>query len=177
MGEEVECGSGGTDTTKVAEKEDLQDGLEVPAVVSELDVVLTHTMADFDALASAVGLAKIWSAESLGGESKGENASAGWTRDVCVILPRGAHPIVAEFLALHKHLFPIRSLKSVVSDWSSGLLNLGRVALVDLRRSLAGLAGAGGPTAEGSEEPADPEAARLSVDMVNMRAIATHSTS
>lgn len=127
MGEEV-------DTTKVAEKEDLQDGLEVPAVVSELDVVLTHTMADFDALASAVGLAKIWSAESLGGESKGENASAGWTRDVCVILPRGAHPIVAEFLALHKHLFPIRSLKSVVSDWSSGLLNLGRVALVDCQR-------------------------------------------
>ena len=47
-----------------------------------------------------------------------------------VVLPRGAHPGVQKFLALHKHLFPIRSLKSLPSDLS----NLNRLGLVDAQR-------------------------------------------
>ncbi|KAL3911773.1 MAG: hypothetical protein SGILL_007150, partial [Bacillariaceae sp.] len=47
-----------------------------------------------------------------------------------VVLPRGAHPSVQRFLALHKHLFPIRSLKSLPPDLSK----LNRLALVDAQR-------------------------------------------
>jgi nanoRNase/pAp phosphatase (c-di-AMP/oligoRNAs hydrolase) len=47
-----------------------------------------------------------------------------------VVLPRGAHPGVQKFLALHKHLFPIRSLKSLPTDLSG----LNRLGLVDAQR-------------------------------------------
>ena len=53
-----------------------------------------------DALASAVGLAKVWAHDEDIGE-----------RRVYVVLPRGAHPNVESFLGLHQNLFPIRRLK------------------------------------------------------------------
>ena len=42
----------------------------------------------------------------------------------------GSHPDVQKFLALHKHLFPIRSLRSLPSDLSG----LNRLGLVDAQR-------------------------------------------
>jgi tRNA nucleotidyltransferase (CCA-adding enzyme) len=101
------------------------------------NVVLTHSTADFDSLASAVGLAKLWSKQHspssstvpplLTLEKSFDSASHVPT---FVVLPRGAHPGVQKFLALHKHLFPIRSLKSLPSDLSG----LNRLALVDAQR-------------------------------------------
>lgn len=85
---------------------------------SGFNIVLTHCTADFDSLASAVGLAKLWSTNH--------------TIPTYVVLPRGAHPSVARFLALHKHLFPIRSLKSLLN--SEYIHRLHRVALVDAQR-------------------------------------------
>ena len=91
------------------------------------NVVLTHCTADFDSLASAVGLAKLWSAQTEREVvDKGEYDSAS-DFPTFVVLPRGAHPSVQRFLALHKHLFPIRSLKSLPSDLSG----LNRLGLVD----------------------------------------------
>ena len=79
------------------------------------NVVLTHCTADFDSLASAVALAKVWTATST-------------SVPTFVVLPRGAHPGVQRFLALHKHLFPIRSLKSLPKR------GLQKLALVDAQR-------------------------------------------
>ena len=64
------------------------------------NVVLTHTNADFDSLAGAVALAKVWSV----------------TRPhvpTHVVMPRGVNPLVARFLAYHKHLLPIRGFKTI----------------------------------------------------------------
>jgi hypothetical protein len=117
------------------------------------NVVLTHCTADFDSLASAVGLAKLWSsqdgtelldktsikspatADGATTEGRGElvdENGAQMSSDIptFVVLPRGAHPGVARFLGLHKHLFPIRSLKSLPDDLSS----LNRLGLVDAQR-------------------------------------------
>lgn len=110
------------------------------------NVVLTHCTADFDSLASAVGLAKLWTSENNenhikdmptpsanDSEEKPKNAfdsSDSQNFPTFVVLPRGAHPSVQRFLALHKHLFPIRSLKSLPSDLSK----LNRLALVDAQR-------------------------------------------
>ncbi|CAN0054678.1 unnamed protein product [Ectocarpus sp. 6 AP-2014] len=64
------------------------------------NVVLTHLSADFDSLAAAVGVAKLWNAED-------RKASV----PTYVVLPRGAHPSVSKFLALHQELFPILGLE------------------------------------------------------------------
>jgi len=96
------------------------------------NVVLTHCTADFDSLASAVGLAKLWTTSlprsNDDEESDFDSSSSGYP--TFVVLPRGAHPAVQRFLALHKHLFPIRSLKSLPKDLSK----LHRLALVDAQR-------------------------------------------
>jgi nanoRNase/pAp phosphatase (c-di-AMP/oligoRNAs hydrolase) len=111
------------------------------------NVVLTHCTADFDSLASAVGLAKLWTASTHPPQDFTNNSNIGsaTTDDdptsavldakqanipTYVVLPRGAHPAVQRFLSLHKHLFPIRSLKSLPADLS-GLYRLG---LVDAQR-------------------------------------------
>ena len=64
------------------------------------NVVLTHTNADFDSLAGAVALAKLWGVERP-------------ELPTHVVLPRGVNPIVARFLAYHKHLLPIRGFKTI----------------------------------------------------------------
>jgi nanoRNase/pAp phosphatase (c-di-AMP/oligoRNAs hydrolase) len=110
------------------------------------NVVLTHCTADFDSLASAVGLAKLWSLPKSTVPKKPDqdhgSAQQHSTKrkafdsashvPTYVVLPRGAHPGVQRFLGLHKHLFPIRSLKSVLSSEHIGSLN--RLALVDAQR-------------------------------------------
>lgn len=124
---------------------------EEPAKIvptSGFNVVLTHCTADFDSLASAVGLAKLWSSQNVGNKDKTNNNSkksnkssnqnnsnksrfdSGSDLPTFVVLPRGAHPSVQRFLALHKHLFPIRSLKSLPEDLSG----LNRLGLVDAQR-------------------------------------------
>ena len=112
----------------------ITDSPAIPVPTTGFNVVLTHCTADFDSLASAVGLAKLWSAEELENvtpsdqnDKKFDSASHVPT---FVVLPRGAHPGVQRFLALHKHLFPIRSLKSLPTDLSG----LNRLALVDAQR-------------------------------------------
>ncbi|KAG5177591.1 hypothetical protein JKP88DRAFT_265039 [Tribonema minus] len=94
------------------------DAMEVPDYpvgVDKLNVVLTHTTADFDSLAAAVGLARVWQSEQ--------------PHIPCyVCLPRGSHPNVAHFLALHKNLFPVIALKDVSAD------QVHRVGLVDAQR-------------------------------------------
>lgn len=82
------------------------------------NVVCTHITADFDTLASAIGLAKLWSLgiydeTDITNDIKRENSIVHGPLPTYVVLPRGAHPDVARFLSLHKHLFPIRSLKSL----------------------------------------------------------------
>ena len=105
----------------------------VPA--SGFNVVLTHCTADFDSLASAVGLAKLWSKNSDSSSQSG-SGPAGKDFDsqshvpTFVVLPRGAHPAVQKFLNLHKHVFPIRSLRSLPTDLSG----LNRLGLVDAQR-------------------------------------------
>jgi len=90
----------------------------------KFNVVLTHCTADFDSLASAVGLSKLWSTprgevgevrESSEEYDDDDNyhQSAHYSTPeefspTYVVLPRGAHPGVEKFLSLHKHLFPIR---------------------------------------------------------------------
>eukprot|EP00639_Heterosigma_akashiwo_P010292 CAMPEP_0206378794 /NCGR_PEP_ID=MMETSP0294-20121207/10954_1 /ASSEMBLY_ACC=CAM_ASM_000327 /TAXON_ID=39354 /ORGANISM="Heterosigma akashiwo, Strain CCMP2393" /LENGTH=302 /DNA_ID=CAMNT_0053827507 /DNA_START=96 /DNA_END=1000 /DNA_ORIENTATION=- len=86
---------------------------ELRTVSDEINVVLTHITADFDSLASAVGLAKLWSLQDP------------FTKTY-VVLPRGSHPIVETFLALHRNLFPIKSLKDI--DKSQ---KVNKVGLVD----------------------------------------------
>jgi len=110
------------------------------------NVVCTHITADFDTLASAIGLAKLWSLgiydEEISEEERGGVVHG--PLPTYVVLPRGAHPDVQRFLSLHKHLFPIRSLKSLPgfsdSDLKKGSINsnpiegLQRVGLVDAQR-------------------------------------------
>ena len=108
---------------------------EQPAKVvpqTGFNVVLTHCTADFDSLASAVGLAKLWSSSHAGNATEVDSESYDSSSDVptFVVLPRGAHPGVQRFLALHKHLFPIRSLRSLPTDLSG----LNRLGLVDAQR-------------------------------------------
>jgi nanoRNase/pAp phosphatase (c-di-AMP/oligoRNAs hydrolase) len=106
---------------------------EHPAMVvpkSGFNVVLTHCTADFDSLASAVGLAKLWSCQNLRDEVDKSDYDSSSGFPTFVVLPRGAHPSVQRFLSLHKHLFPIRSLKSLPSDLSG----LNRLGLVDAQR-------------------------------------------
>ena len=64
------------------------------------NVVLTHTNADFDSLAGAVALAKLWSV------TRPELPSH-------VVMPRGVNPLVNRFLAYHKHLLPVRGFKTI----------------------------------------------------------------
>ena len=115
----------------------LLENIPKPDVSGQFNVVLTHCTADFDTLASAVGLAKLWSTSSKEPSSdassdKNKNHDSGafessGTLPTFVVLPRGAHPSVQRFLGLHKHLFPIRSLKSLPKDLSK----LHRLGLVD----------------------------------------------
>ena len=111
------------------------------------NVVCTHITADFDTLASAIGLAKLW---SLGiydeDHDDDDNNIVNGPLPTYVVLPRGAHPDVQRFLSLHKHLFPIRSMKSLPgfsdSELKKGKNNnmgdpsegLQRVGLVDAQR-------------------------------------------
>ena len=109
--------------------------VQTTAPTGGFNVVLTHCTADFDSLASAVGLAKLWSGEGTPVDAKenspGDDAYKSSSNvPTFVVLPRGAHPGVQKFLALHKHLFPIRSLKSLPSDLST----LNRLGLVDAQR-------------------------------------------
>jgi nanoRNase/pAp phosphatase (c-di-AMP/oligoRNAs hydrolase) len=121
---------------KEEQKEQLQQKRANPAdTLQGFNVVLTHCTADFDSLASAVGLAKLWSfnrpPDDEGDNEEDDdydNSTDGYP--TFVVLPRGAHPAVQRFLALHKHLFPIRSLKSLPNDLSK----LHRLALVDAQR-------------------------------------------
>ncbi|CAB9512561.1 phosphoesterase RecJ domain protein [Seminavis robusta] len=108
---------------------------EQPAKVvpkSGFNVVLTHCTADFDSLASAVGLAKLWASSALPSQVDDQQKDFDSASHVptFVVLPRGAHPGVQRFLALHKHLFPIRSLRSLPDD----LTGLNRLGLVDAQR-------------------------------------------
>jgi len=95
----------------------------MPKVPDEVDVVITHTMCDFDALASAVGLAKVWSHDEDIGE-----------RRVYVVLPRGAHPNVESFLSLHQNLFPIRRLKWLTHEIAADRIKVRRAGMVDCQR-------------------------------------------
>ena len=118
--------------------------MEQPATVvpqSGFNVVLTHCTADFDSLASAVGLAKLWASTMDDDDDNDTNPMSEDDRlkkdfdsashvPTFVVLPRGAHPGVQRFLALHKHLFPIRSLRSLPDD----LTGLNRLGLVDAQR-------------------------------------------
>ena len=106
---------------------------------SPYNVVCTHITADFDTLASAIGLARLWSLgiytdeECEQKQQLDENSAI----PTYVVLPRGAHPDVSRFLSLHKHLFPIRSLKSLpgmMDDTSDNPGGLQRVGLVDAQR-------------------------------------------
>lgn len=98
------------------------------------NVVCTHITADFDTLASAIGLAKLW---SMGIYTDEDTQNEKTALPTYVVLPRGAHPDVSRFLSLHKHLFPIRSLKSLpglMDDTSDNVGGLQRVGLVDAQR-------------------------------------------
>eukprot|EP00566_Odontella_aurita_P003076 CAMPEP_0113582782 /NCGR_PEP_ID=MMETSP0015_2-20120614/32121_1 /TAXON_ID=2838 /ORGANISM="Odontella" /LENGTH=997 /DNA_ID=CAMNT_0000487523 /DNA_START=309 /DNA_END=3302 /DNA_ORIENTATION=- /assembly_acc=CAM_ASM_000160 len=127
------------------EKKQLQEHPAPKIVPTQgFNVVLTHCTADFDSLASAVGLAKLWSSnydptqigepsESKSKSDEARTASAYQSSrklPTFVVLPRGAHPDVQRFLALHKHLFPIKSLRSLPTDLSG----LNRLGLVDAQR-------------------------------------------
>lgn len=101
----------------------------------DLNVVLTHAICDFDSLASAVGLAKLWSHQvgADAGVARGVGLASGVYRAtykrVCILIhthrfqnpgreavvcmPQGAHPSVEAFLALHSVLFPIRPLATI----------------------------------------------------------------
>lgn len=110
------------------------------------NVVCTHITADFDTLASAIGLAKLWSLGIYDEKHDINDSIANGPLPTYVVLPRGAHPDVQRFLSLHKHLFPIRSMKSLPgfseTDLKKGKNNnsddpyegLQRVGLVDAQR-------------------------------------------
>ena len=67
------------------------------------NVVLTHVNADFDSLAGAVALAKLWTRERP-------------ALKTYVVIPRGVNPVVARFLAYHKHLLPVRGFKTIRAE-------------------------------------------------------------
>lgn len=89
------------------------------------NVVCTHITADFDTLASAIGLAKLWSLGIYNDDVDESNMDdiVNGPLPTYVVLPRGAHPDVQRFLSLHKHLFPIRSLKSLPGFSDNDLKN------------------------------------------------------
>lgn len=105
-----------------------------PPAPRVVNVVLTHTTADFDSLASAVGLAKIWKKRE---ETEDQGLGCGPNKmmvDTVVVLPRGAHPSVCDYLSLHKHLLPIASLKPLLADLVSGKAELHKLGMVDCQR-------------------------------------------
>jgi nanoRNase/pAp phosphatase (c-di-AMP/oligoRNAs hydrolase) len=111
----------------------LKEEIPKPIISGGFNVVLTHCTADFDSLASAVGLAKLWSnhhPNNAHAEKESTEFQSSQALPTFVVLPRGAHPSVNKFLALHKHLFPIRSLRSLPSD----LTGLNRLGLVDAQK-------------------------------------------
>lgn len=61
----------------------------------DLDIVVTHSTADFDSLAAAVGLAKLRGPQTL------------------VVTPGGEGPSLRRFLALHRQLFKIIDPKAI----------------------------------------------------------------
>ncbi|GAB0490898.1 hypothetical protein MMPV_002138 [Pyropia vietnamensis] len=65
------------------------------APVKDLDVVLTHSTADFDSLAAAVGLAKLRGPHTM------------------VVCPGGASEAVKRFLSFHRQLLPIMPAKLI----------------------------------------------------------------
>jgi len=82
------------------------------ALQEPCNVVLTHTNADFDSLASAVAVAKVWKIEHP-------------EHPTHVVMPRGSNPLVSRFLAYHKHLLPLRGYATIQAD------DLQRVGVVD----------------------------------------------
>jgi len=83
-----------------------ESGPHVPSEIETIlqgeqcNVVLTHTNADFDSLAGACLLAKLWSIERP-------------ALPTHVVTPRGVNPLVGRFLAYHKHLLPLRGFKTI----------------------------------------------------------------
>ncbi|KAJ8905029.1 hypothetical protein NDN08_001541 [Rhodosorus marinus] len=71
------------------------NGSDGEPVLKDLDVVLCHMQADYDTLAAAVGLAKLWGNEAV------------------VVLSGGSNPAVERFLGLFRPMFPIRSGRSI----------------------------------------------------------------
>ena len=67
------------------------------------NVALTHTNADFDSLAGAVALAKLWSVTRP-------------DEPTHVVMPRGVNPLVGRFLAYHKHLLPVRGFNTIRAE-------------------------------------------------------------
>ena len=108
----------------------LKEEIPKPVISGGFNVVLTHCTADFDTLASAVGLAKLWTNDHPATKKESTEFQSSQNLPTFVVLPRGAHPDVQKFLALHKHLFPIRSLRSLPADLSG----LNRLGLVDAQR-------------------------------------------
>ena len=128
--DELEEDGVGEEEKQIRTKRPLQEDPAKIVPTSGFNVVLTHCTADFDSLASAVGLAKLWSSQNGAAGGDKSNFDSGSHLPTFVVLPRGAHPSVQRFLALHKHLFPIRSLKSLPDDLSG----LNRLGLVDAQR-------------------------------------------
>ena len=77
-------------------------------------MVLTHTNADFDSLASAVAVAKVWNVEHP-------------EHPTHVVMPRGSNPLVSRFLAYHKHLLPVRGFGTIAAR------DVRAVGVVDVR--------------------------------------------
>ncbi|KAJ8612443.1 hypothetical protein CTAYLR_006574 [Chrysophaeum taylorii] len=101
----VVCGASGwvvpwRPVTRLPRGATIEESLAEPC-----NVVLTTTNADFDSLAAACALAELW--------SQREPFSAVPTH---VVLPRGALPSVARFLAYHKHVLPVRGFKTIDGD-------------------------------------------------------------
>lgn len=143
-----------------SENEEADDIVHTPIIMEEhpppsvnekkgapYNVVCTHITADFDTLASAIGLAKLWSLGMYDEDHNDDDESiVNGPLPTYVVLPRGAHPDVQRFLSLHKHLFPIRSMKSLPgfsdNDLKKGKSNISddpneglqRVGLVDAQR-------------------------------------------
>lgn len=117
----------GINLPTISKTKPIVEDVPKPIISGGFNVVLTHCTADFDTLASAVGLAKLWSTSSTEKSSESSAFESSSGLPTFVVLPRGAHPSVQRFLSLHKHLFPIRSLKSLPNDLSK----LHRLGLVD----------------------------------------------
>ena len=81
----------------------MHEGDGLPISHEPCNVVLTHTNADFDSLAGAVALAKLWKVQRPNYPTH-------------VVLPRGVNPLVSRFLAYHKHLFPVRGFGTINAE-------------------------------------------------------------